>query len=421
MIYLDHNSTTPIDPQVAEAMQACHRAGYANPASQHEAGRRARRVLEEAREGIAELLGAQTTGMDADQLIFTSGGTEANNLALFGLANMRSDADAGKGGRAAQGTRGLGRLIISGIEHPSVMGPAEELARRGWQLERLRVSPDGVVDADHLREILAPCPTLDPPPTLVSVMLGNNETGVLQPVAELAGVCREHGAAMHTDAVQVAGKLPIDFRGLGVAALSVSAHKLHGPRGIGALVVRHGVELRPLLLGGFQQAGLRPGTEDVALVVGMHMALQLWQREAEARAVRMSALRDRLEAQLLAGDAEVVISGRDAPRLPHTSNVAFCGLNRQALLMALDLAGVACSTGSACASGSSEPSSVLLAMGRPAAVVEGSLRLSLGAGTTAAEIDQASRRILACARDLRNRKNAVSGGSASRGWGEKTL
>lgn len=386
-IYLDHNSTTPLLPEVVAAMAEALRAGYANPSSQHAAGRRARRALEEAREGIAEILGAKTTGMDADQLLFTSGGTEANNLALFGLAGETP-----------------GRVILSAIEHPSIVGPAEALARRGWQVDRLRVNSDGVIDLHHARDLLCPSPhTLRP--SLATAMLANNETGVMQPIGELAQLCGERQIPLHTDAVQVAGKLPVSFRELGASSMTITAHKFHGPRGIGALVVRHGVKLQPLLHGGFQQAGLRPGTEDVALANGMFAALRLWQREAGERATRMTMLRDRLEAQLLAGDGNAVINGMKVKRLPHTTNIAFVGVNRQALLMALDLAGVACSTGSACASGSSEPSPVLLAMGCDERVVEGALRLSLGATTTPADVDEAARRILLAVNDLRRGKN----------------
>ena len=386
-IYLDHNATAPLLPQIVEVMAACDRDGPANPASQHAAGRRARQMLEQAREGIAEILGVDLHSSQPDQLIFTSGGTEANNLALFGLAGETPN-----------------RVIISAIEHPSVVGPAEALARCGWQVDRLRVSSDGVIDVEHARNLLRPAPRA-PRPSLLSAMLANNETGVMQPVGELARLCAEQNIPLHTDAVQVAGKLPLRFRDLGASAMTITAHKFHGPRGIGALVVRHGVKLQPLLHGGFQQAGLRPGTEDVALAIGMFTALKLWQREADERATRMTILRDRLEAQFLAGDAYAVISGASAPRLPHTTNVAFVGINRQALLMALDLAGVACSTGSACASGSSEPSPVLLAMGCDEGVVEGALRLSLGAMTTLAEIDEAARRILLAVNELRRRQN----------------
>jgi cysteine desulfurase len=205
---------------------------------------------------------------------------------------------------------------------------------------------------------------------------------------------------LHSDAAQVAGKLPIDFRGLGVATLSVAAHKFHGPIGIGVLVVRRGLELRPRLFGGFQQGGIRPGTEPVALAVGMCRALELWHAERDARATRLQQLRDRFETLIRHGWPSAVVIGRDAPRLPHTSNIAFVGLDRQALFIALDLAGVACSTGSACASGSSEPSPAHLAMGCPPAVFGSALRFSLGVTTTAAEVEQAARRILRCCNEL---------------------
>jgi cysteine desulfurase len=389
-INLDHNATTPIDPRVADVLDACHRAGYANPSSQHQPGRRARRKLEDAREGLAQLLGANVADTHADRLIFTSGATEANNLALFGLAGSPP-----------------GRIIISSIEHPSVTGPAEELQRRGFELIRLRVNAAGVVDIDHLRELLSDDDQEEAPPTrLVSVMLASSETGVLQPVAELADICRDAGVPLHTDAVQVVGKLPVDFTALGASALSFTGHKFHGPPGIGGLLLSGDVQLHPQLFGGFQQAELRPGTEFVAPVVALHRALQLWHEEADERIGRMTMLRDRLEMNLCQSLPAVSVNGADAPRLPHTSNLAFKGLDRQALFMALDMAGVACSTGSACASGSSEPSPVLLAMGCDKAAIEGSLRLSLGAFTTTAELDEALRRISLAVNNLRQQKTA---------------
>ena len=339
-------------------MAECSAACYANAASQHAAGRRARRVVEEAREAIATMLVRNLPGQRPDRLVFTSGGTESNNLALLGLAGTAP-----------------ARLIISAIEHPSVVGPAEYLASRGWVVERLGVDGNGVaiVEVPLVRDFGRASV-----PTLAAVMLGNNETGVLQPVAELAGVCRDAGVLLHTDAVQVVGKLPVNFQRLGAATLAFSAHKFHGPRGIGGLLVRGDVELSPLLYGGFQQGGLRPGTEPVALIAGMHKALEIWQRDVEERVQRMTAMRERFEAALQAKLTGVIINGADAPRLPHTSNVSFRGLDRRALAMALDLEGVACSTGSACASGSSEPSPVLLAMGLPSDVVAGSLRFQFG-------------------------------------------
>ncbi len=385
-IYLDHNSTTPIDPRVVEAMTRAWRDSGANPASQHAPGRRARRMLEEAREGIAELLGAKTRGMDADRVIFTSGGTEANNLAIFGLAGERGD-----------------RVIVSMIEHPSIRVPIDELDdHRGYDVFGTRVNSIGSVRVDKLAELLSERTRL------VSVMLANNETGVIQPVSEIALLCRQQ-IMMHTDAVQAVGKIPVHFRELGVDALTVAPHKFHGPIGIGALVLKHGIKLQPQLLGGFQQEGLRPGTENVALAVGFHEALKTAIAELPKRAERMRLLRDDLEMRLTEfGRLEAcptVVIGKSAPRLPNTSCIAFPGVDRQALVMALDMAGVACSTGSACASGSSEPSPTLIAMGLPKDVIAGAIRLSLGAFTTAEEAAEAARRIIKAVKHLRSQNS----------------
>jgi cysteine desulfurase len=384
-IYLDHNATTPILPEVAEAIREASLRYGANPGSQHEPGRQARRALEDARTRIGELLGARSEGMAPDLVVFTSGGTEANNLAMFGLTVDVAAAP--------------GHLVISSLEHPSIAASATELESRGWRVDRAPATRDGVVQPETIESLLRP------DTRLVSLMLASNETGVLQPVTEAAQACRSRGIPLHTDAVQVVGKLPVDFAALGVATLSCAAHKFHGPLGIGALVVRHDVPLRPLLRGGHQQADLRPGTETVALAIGMLSALECWRREAEARAARMRGLRDRLEQQILAKEPIATIIGQRAERLPNTSNIAFPGLDRQALVMALDMAGVACSTGSACASGSSEPSAALVAMGLEKALVDGSIRLSLGALTTAAEVDEAASRILHVCQHLRRPTN----------------
>ena len=388
-IYLDNNSTTPIDPRVVEAMVRVQRDGLANPASQHHLGRRARRLLEEAREGIASLLGADVTSFRADQLIFTSGGTEANNLALFGLTAA-----------AAARSNERQQLIVSAIEHPSVLESARRLEQQGVPVVRLGVSTQGVVDEAQLEAALQQQPT-----ALVSVMLANHETGVVQPVERLAALCAAAGAPLHTDAVQAVGKIPVHFRQLGVSALTLTAHKFHGPLGIGALLLRSDVKLEPTLFGGFQQGGLRPGTEPVALAVGFHEALRLAVAELDERNVRMTRLAGELARSLREAFPDLIIAGQQSPRLPHTLNVAFPGVNRQALLMSLDLTGVACSTGSACASGSSEPSPVLQAMGLPADAIEGAIRLSLSAQTTAEEVAEASRRIIRCVNDLRNAGN----------------
>jgi cysteine desulfurase len=375
-IYLDHNSTTPLLPQVAEALAAYDANHFGNPSSQHQIGRRARQTLENARHEVGRILGASMSGREPDRVIFTSCGTEANNLVLLGLARIY-DQDAPPG-----------EAIVSSIEHHSIVGAVEVLERRGWRIHRLGVTPDGVVDISRLDEWLTE------KTRFVSVMLANNETGVVQPVAEIATRCESLGVPMHTDAAQMIGKLPVDFRALGVSAMTVAPHKFHGPIGTGALVVRHDLPVEPLLRGGFQQEAMRPGTEAVGLAVGMHAALAAWQSEGPQRTERLQTLRDRLLEGLAAGfDGELVVNGQRAARLPNTANVAFVGLERQALLMALDLAGVACSTGSACASGSSEPSPVLSAMGCSKPVLTGSLRFSLGATTTSDDIEQAIARI----------------------------
>ena len=391
-IYLDHNATAPLLPEVADAMRACYDEPYLNPASQHEFGRRARRRLEDARERIGELVGASMTGRNADAVIFTSGGTEANNLAIRGLLQRAE--------RAGASPPPFSRIVISDLEHPSITALADELARTGTHVSRLPVDRHGVLRVADLP------PLLQSETRLVTAILGHNETGVLQPVAEIAAICAERNVPLQTDASQVVGKLPVNFRALGATTMSFAAHKFHGPLGIGALVVRHGVQLTPQLFGGFQQAGLRPGTESVALAVGMLTALELWHAEQEVRRVRLTTLRDEFERTILAGWPDAIVIGADVPRLPHTSNIAFVGLDRQALFIALDQAGVACSTGSACASGSSEPSPALVAMGLGEVVFSSALRFSFGATTTAAEVAESSRRILHVCNDLRRHKQA---------------
>ena len=376
-IYLDNNATTRIDPRVSDAMQRCHLARHGNPASQHAVGRRARRVVEDAREQIAKALGCQIGDARSDRLIFTSGGTESNNLALLGLAGKPP-----------------GEVLISAIEHLSVLMAAKQLMDRGFSVQPIPVTADGVVRLDALLDLLSARTRL------VSVMLGNNETGVLQPVGEIAAICRARGILMHTDAVQAVGKIPVDFTQLGVDALSLTAHKFHGPCGIGALLVRAGVPLTPILFGGFQQLGERPGTETVALSVGMQRAIELWQVEAKQRLARITAQRDRLENLIRREVPTAVVIGASSPRLPHTTNVSFPGLDRQAIAMALDLEGVACSTGSACASGSAEPSPVLTSMGLSYQLIEGAIRFSLGADTTDVEIDRAAGRICKVVKNL---------------------
>jgi cysteine desulfurase len=381
MIYLDHNATTPTRPEVVEAMATSGAAAYANPASQHRPGQQARRALEDAREAIAEILGADLTPPRRDRLIFTSGGTEANNLAVLGIARAREEQSR--------------RIVISAGEHQSVIEPAEHLLEQGWRLDTLGLTPQGVVRLEQLTPLLE-----GELPRLVSVQLANHETGVLQPVAEIAAICNRAGVPCHTDAVQVVGKLPVSFRDLDVSALSLSAHKFQGPPGIGALILRDGVPIAPLMFGGHQQDGLRPGTESVPLAVGMATALDLWAKEQDEHARRLTALHDRFESGLRAALPNIVVHGTDAKRLPQTSNIAFPGVDGEVLRMALDLGGVACSVGSACSSGSTELSPTLRAMELPNTLVSSSLRFSLGATTTEAEIDEAIRRIAHVCRQL---------------------
>lgn len=371
-IYLDHNATTPIDPRVMAAMQDVYSRIPGNGASQHRSGRVARQALDDAADAISACLGARTNRSDADRWFFTSGGTEANNWILRGSAKLVS-----------------GRMIVSTIEHPSVLETADYLETQGWQIDRLRVTSDGVVDLDHLTTLVA----LPPLPRLVSVMLANNETGVVQPLDEIVQICRPLGIPVHTDAVQVVGKRPVRFTQWGLTAMTVTAHKLHGPCGIGGLLLTPEVRLEPLLFGGAQQLGLRPGTEPVALAVGFQRAMVLAHDELARREAQLAARREQLEKGLRERLPNIVIHGQSADRLPHTSNISFPGVDRQSLLMQLDLAGVYCSTGSACASGSSKPSHVLLAMGLPDEWVESAIRLSLGVTTSEEEIAEAVERI----------------------------
>ncbi len=383
LIYLDHNSTTPVLPEVAEAMRPFETATFGNPASAHAAGRRARQALETAREQVAELLDAEP-----DEVLFTSGATEANNLALFGLAALGDLRDAPPG-----------RIISSPIEHPSVAEPLQELKRRGFDIAFLGVDTKGVTQVDSLK------PLLGSDVRLVTVMLANNETGAIQPVRELVTAWeagRTGTSAFHCDAVQAVGKLRVRFHELGVTSLSLSAHKFNGPRGVGALLIRRGTILRPLFFGGHQQAGRRPGTEPVGLAVGLAKALALACHELEARRIKVLALRTRLLQQLVAACPPVVVNGPDeGTGLPGTLNLSFPGCEARVLLMKLDLAGVACSTGSACSSGSLQPSPVLRAMNCPAEVLESAMRFSLSHLHSPAEIDAAAERIAAAVQRLR--------------------
>ena len=288
-IYLDHNATSPLDPEVLEAMRPLWLAG-GNPESRHAAGRAARRAWDRARDTVAMILGA-----DPAEVVFTSGGTESNNLALFGLAGAEP---------------GRGHLVASPLEHPAVAEPVARLEAAGCAVTRPEVGPEGIVDADLMAAALRP------ETRLATLILAHNETGALQPVRLLAALAAGRGVAVHTDAVQAVGRIPVDFHGLGVATLAAGAHKFHGPAGVGLLLIRKGVEPRPRLFGGGQQQGRRPGTVAVPLAVGLAAALGCWHREADARIARWTALRDRLEAGLIAalGPDQVIRTGTATPR-----------------------------------------------------------------------------------------------------------
>jgi cysteine desulfurase len=387
-IYLDHNATSPIRPEVIDALARCCAQGYANPASGHQLGQRAHQVLENAREGIAALLGADLTCPQPDRLILTAGGTEANNLAVLGitsasLAPDESPPSSSERTEPASAPAPPGQIVISAIEHPSVIEPAEHLLDLGWQVDTLGADGNGVLRIAQLPRLLSS------QTRLVSMMLGNHETGVMQPVAKAVQRCQPLGIPVHTDAVQAAGKRPVNFRQLGVSALSVAAHKFRGPVGVGALILRHNLPMTPLLFGGQQQHGLRPGTESIPLAVGMLTALELACKEQSETARRLESLRQRFEEGLRRTCPNILVHGQAADRLPQTSNIAFPGVDGQMLLIALDVAGVACSVGSACASGSTELSPTLRAMNLPGDIVRSSLRFSLGADTSEADIDKA--------------------------------
>lgn len=355
--YLDHNATTPVDPRVVEAMLPYLGGPPGNPSSAHRPGRRARAALERARVQVAALVGAQPR-----QVVFTSGGTEANNLALFGLA-------------AAEGH---GRIALSPVEHPSVIEPAQALPGTDWELDWLPVDAEGRVDVAAWTPAAAT--------RIVSLMWANNETGVMQPVAELAARARAAGALVHSDAVQAAGKVAVDFRASGVHLLTLSSHKINGPQGVGALVVDPAVDLVPRQRGGGQERGLRSGTENLAGIVGFGRAAELALAELDPRAAAARALVARLDLGLRAIPGLTCFAS-GAERLPNTRLFAIDGIDGEALLLALDRDGVAVSSGSACHSGTGAPSHVLAAMGVPDAVARGAIRVSVGQGSAAADID----------------------------------
>jgi cysteine desulfurase len=363
--YFDYNATTPADPDVLTAMLPYFSAQYGNPNSVHSFGQSARGAVERARAAVAALIGARPS-----EIVFTSGGTEADNLAIFGVVGGIVE-------RSADPTTGRARHIVTtAIEHHAVLHSCQALELRGFAVTRVPVGLDGVVDPDDIRRALRP------ETVLVTVMLANNELGTLQPVAEIGRIAAEAGVRFHTDAVQSAGKVALDVGTLGVDLMSLSAHKFYGPKGIGALFVRRGVQLEPLLYGSRGEGGRRAGTENVSGIVGMGKAAELALAHLCEQSAAVAALRDRLEQGLLASVSGARVNGSPAMRLPNTCNIMFPEVESESLVIALDLQGVACSAGAACLSGAVDPSHVLAAIGLSHAEARGSIRLSLGRPTT---------------------------------------
>lgn len=363
-IYLDHNATTPLVPAALERLTAVARDTWGNASSVHHFGQQAKAVLDEARAQVATLLGAEPP-----EIVFTAGGTEGDNGAVRGAVEALEPS-------------GRRHLIVSAIEHEAVLQTAKSLSRRGFEVSILPVGASGVAEPEALQALLTDRTAL------VSVMHANNEIGTVQPVARLAALARDRGALFHTDAVQTAGKVPVDVAALGVDLLSISAHKFGGPKGAGALWIRRGVRLAPFVTGGRQERNRRSGTENVPALAGMGAAADHARRHGVAAAAKVAALRDRLEQGVLDRVPGTAVNGERGARVPNTTNISFDRVESESLLIALDLEGIAVSSGSACSSGTLEPSHVLKAMGYPHHRTLNSLRFSLGSATTEAEIDR---------------------------------
>ncbi len=395
-VYLDHNATTAVEPEVLDAMLPYLSGEFGNAASIHTFGQKARAAVETAREQVAALIGARP-----QEIVFTSGGTEADNHAIFGvilplvtwLASLSPNPVDDPGKRLS--IANLKHVITSSIEHEAVLNTCQALEKQGVPVTYLPVDGQGIISPEALRRALRK------ETVLITVMHANNELGTVQPLEEIGGIAADTDVYFHTDAVQSAGKVPIDVNALRLDLLSLSGHKFYAPKGIGALYIRGGTRLQQLLYGGHHQRGFRPGTENVAGIVGMGKAAELARKALTEDAARISALRDRLEEGLLTRVLHSRANGARAPRTPSTANIMFPGIEGEALVIALDLKGLACSTGAACSSGAVEPSHVLTAIGLSPDEARASLRFSLGRHTTAAEIDFALQVVPAAVEQLR--------------------
>ena len=363
-IYLDHNATTPVDPAVLEAMLPYFSGDFGNASSIHTFGQRARAAVETAREQVAALLDARP-----QEIVFTSGGTESDNHAIFGAV------------QSALQNQPQAHIVTTAIEHEAVLNTCQALEKQGVAVTYLPVSREGLIDLDELRKAIRP------ETVLITVMHANNELGTVQPLGAIGRIAAEHDIYFHTDAVQSMGKIPVAVKACLIDLLSLSGHKFYAPKGVGALYIKSGTRLRQLLYGGHHQRGFRPGTENVAGIVGLGKAAELARATLAEESAHLSDLRDYLERELLSRIPDARANAAGAPRTPNTSNITFSGIEGEALVIALDLKGLACSTGAACSSGAVEPSHVLTAAGLPASEARASIRFSLGRHTTAAEID----------------------------------
>jgi len=409
-VYLDFNATTPVEPEVLDAMLPYFSAEFANAASIHSPGQKARAAVESAREQVAALIGARP-----QEIVFTSGGTESDNHAIFGIINPLVSGpfpSLDKDDESPPRRHVLSQhkhIITTAIEHEAVLNTCQALEKDGVAVTYLAVDRDGRVDPEAVRLAIQSglsdpktfSRTVPPATTLITIMHANNELGTVQPLEEIGRIAKEADVYFHTDAVQSAGKIPIDVNALHLDLLSISGHKLYAPKGIGALYVRGATRLRQLLYGGHHQRGFRPGTENVAGIVGLGKAAEIARKSLVEDAQRISVLRDRLQQGLLHRVPQSRVNAASAPRTPNTTNLVFPGVEGEALLIALDLKGLACSTGAACSSGAVEPSHVLTAIGLPPEEARASLRFSLGRHTTPADIDFALNVVPAAVAQLR--------------------